>query len=240
MILDVIVFDSHPDDAELSMGGTIAKFTNAGLKVGVIDFTHAEMSTRGTLITRQKESYKAAGILKLDLRENLNMPDGGIKMSDDNVKKVVTVIRKYTPKIIFAPYKNDRHPDHVHTSEVVKEAFFFSGLERYETKDNSIIQKTYRPKKIVYFMQTYSFEPTFIVDISDTFEIKMKAINSYKTQFYNPKSKEPETFISHPNFIKYIEARAVFYGFSIGKNYGEPFYTEEPLDLDLVNYLNKK
>jgi bacillithiol biosynthesis deacetylase BshB1 len=237
MNLDVLIFTAHPDDAELSMGGTIAKFTNNNFKVGVIDFTKGELGTRGSAEIRQKEAFQSAIILKLAVRENLHIPDGNIQPTKENLLQVIFQIRKYKPKIIFAPYFNDRHPDHYHVSSIVKEAHFYSGLEKIKTFDKEKQQQAYRAKRIFYFMQTYTFEPSFIVDISDYFDIKMKAIKSFETQFHNPKSIEPETFISQPGFIKFIESRAQFYGFKIGKDFGEPFYSEEEIELDISSLL---
>jgi bacillithiol biosynthesis deacetylase BshB1 len=234
MTLDVIVFASHPDDAELTMGGTIAKFTRNNLKVGIIDLTRGELSTRGTTQTRQKEAKKAASILKIAVRENLHMPDGRILRNKLNMVKIIKIIRQYKPKIVFAPYFNDRHPDHIDTSVLVKEAVFSSGLAKIITRHKNIRQEAYRPKKIFYYMQTYTFDPSFIVDITGYHEVKMEAVKAYSTQFYDSKNKDPQTFISRPEFINYIESRALFYGFQIGKQYGEPFYSEEKIELDLL------
>jgi len=239
MNLDVLIFGAHPDDAELSMGGTIAKLTSHGLKVGLIDLTKGELGTRGTAETRQKEAFRSAIALKISMRENLHIPDGEVTGSKENLIKIISKIRKNKPKIIFAPYMNDRHPDHVRTSELVKQAYFFSGVAKMKTFEKEKLQATYRPKRIFYYMQTYTFEPSFIVDISETFELKMKAVKAYATQFFDAKSKEPETFISTPEFIKFIESRAEFYGFKIGKKYGEPFFTEEDMELDLNHLLEK-
>jgi N-acetylglucosamine malate deacetylase 1 len=239
MNLDVLIFAAHPDDAELSMGGTIAKLTTNNLKTGIVDLTRGELGTRGTIEIRQKEAFQAAGILKISVRENLLIPDGNIERKRENLIKVVMAIRKYRPKIIFAPYFNDRHPDHIHTSRLVKEAMFATGLSKVNTFDKEVIQIAYRPKKLYYYMQTYTFEPSFIVDISDCFEAKMKAVQCYGSQFHNPRSKEPETFISRPEFINYIESRAQFYGFQIDKKYGEPFFCEEKIDLDIIGMLKK-
>jgi len=237
MNLDVLIFAAHPDDAELSMGGTIAKFSMDNLKVGVVDLSRGELGTRGTAETRQKEAFQAAIILKITLRDNLHIPDGNIQNSHENMIKIVRCIRKYKPKIIFAPYFNDRHPDHVNTGNLVKQAMFYSGVQKIKTHDHEHTQEAYRPQKLYYYMQTYTFEPSFIVDISSTHELKMKAVNAYKTQFFNPKSKEPETFISSPEFLNFIESRGSFYGFKIGRKYGEPFFTEEGVELDLNHIL---
>ncbi len=233
MNLNVLVFAAHPDDAELAMGGTIAKLTANGSKVGIVDLTRGELGTRGTPELRQKEAFQAALALKTTARENLNVSDGFIDSSKENLIKVITEIRKYKPKIIFAPYFNDRHPDHVATSKLLKRAMFLTGLEKIETFDNEVKQDAYRPDKLFYFMQAYTFIPTFIVDITDFLETKMKAVKCYSSQFYNPKSTEPETFISRPIFLDYIEARAKNYGFEIGKKFGEPFYCEEGIELEL-------
>jgi len=239
MNLDILVFAAHPDDAELSMGGTIAKFTHADLRVGIIDFTRGELGTRGTAETRQKEAFLAAITLKAALRENLHIPDGNIQRTKENLMKIIMTIRRYKPKIIFAPYFNDRHPDHIDTSKLVKEAMFSTGLSKIKTFDKEVIQNAYRPNKLYYYMQTYSFEPSFIIDISNHFETKMSAVKLYSSQFHNPKSTEPETFISRPEFINYIISRAQYYGFQIGKRYGEPFFCEEKIELDLINVLKK-
>lgn len=239
MELDVLVFAAHPDDAEISMGGTIAKLSSAGLKVGIIDLSKGEMGTRGSVDTRKAEAQKASSILSITQRENLGFKDGGLKFNEDYLHVIISRIRKYKPQYVFAPYFNDRHPDHIGTSHLIKEAFFFSGLPKIVTEENDKIQNPYRPKKLFYYMQTFEFDPVFIVDISDTFELKMKSILAYSTQFHNPQSVEPETFISQPNFIKNLEARARVFGFKIGKDYGEPFYCEEKIELDLIHLLKK-
>ena len=240
MKLDVLIFAAHPDDAELSMGGTIAKLSNKGLKVGIIDFTEGEMGTRGTPAKRQAEAFKAAIILKVTFRENLHIPDGNLLINKENVDKVITQIRKYKPKIIFAPYFNDRHPDHIDTNKIVKKAMFKTGLAKAVTLLDGKEQKPYRPDKLFYYMQTYTFEPKFIVDITKFFNDKMRSVKAYKSQFHNPKSNEPETFISSAKFMDYISSRAKFYGFKIGKEYGEPFYCEENIELDLVGLIKNK
>lgn len=239
MNVDVLIFAAHPDDAELGMGGTIAKFTTAGLKVGIIDLTKGELGTRGTPEIRQTEAFQAAVIFKIAIRENLDIRDGGIYNNKENLMKVILSIRRHKPKIVFAPYFNDRHPDHIDTSRLVKAAVFSSGLAKIKTFDKEVIQEAFRPQKLFYYMQTYTFEPSFIIDISDTFETKMKGIKAFSSQFFDPKSKEPDTFISSPDFMNFIESRARFYGFQIGKKFGEPFYSEEKLELNPINFFNK-
>lgn len=233
MTLDVLVFAAHPDDAELSMGGTIAKLTKQGYKVGIVDLTKAELSTRGDVSTRKKEAALADKVLKITVRVNLGIPDGDIKRSNENLLKVIQQIREYKPKIIFAPYSSDRHPDHQDASALIKHAMFSSGLIKIKTFKNKKEQAPYRPKKLFYYMQTYVFNPTFIVDVTETFQQKMEAVKAYNSQFFDPKSRKPETFISKPQFINYVVSRAQFYGFQISKHYGEPFYCEEKIEYDL-------
>lgn len=240
MKLDVIVFAAHPDDAELSMGGTIARLTKNKFNVGVVDLTKGEMGTRGNAQTRKKEAENAAKILKLKVRKNLSIPDGKISLNENNLRKAVTEIRKFQPKIIFAPYYNDRHPDHISASALIKKVMFTSGLAKFKTVDGKKTQKAYRPSKIYYYMQTYTFDPSFIIDISETFDEKMNSVYAYSTQVYNPGkpgTAGPTTFISTPEFINFIEARAKYFGFQIGKKYGEAFFCEEEIEMNLNGLL---
>ncbi len=138
---------------------------------------------------------------------------------------IIQKIREYQPAIIFAPYINDRHPDHVQVSRLVKEAHFFSGVHKILTESNGEKQTPFRADRLFYYAQSYEFEPSFIIDISDTFETKMRSVRAYKTQFFNPDVKEPETFISDPKFIGFLEARAKVLGFKIGKEFGEAFFS---------------
>jgi len=219
------------------MGGTIAKFTEGGFKIGIIDLTQGEMGTRGSSEIRKIEAADAAKILKISVRENLLIPDGDIRISNENINKVVVMMRKYCPGLVFAPYLNDRHPDHIHASDLIKEAMFVSGLSKVKTFDGENAQAVFRPSKIFYYMQSYTFQPSFIVDITGSFDKKMKSVRAFKTQFHNPDSNEPETFISKPEFIDYVEARAKYFGFQIGKKFGEPFYSEVNIELSINDML---
>jgi len=242
MKLDALIFAAHPDDAELSMSGTIVKLTNSGLKVGVVDLCRGEMGSRGTMETRKSEWEKASQIMNLSERVNLKLPDGGLRPNPEFVKKVVEQIRRFQPKIVFAPHWHDRHPDHIGTSKIVKEAYFLAGNYKYNSEWDNHKQEPYRPKKMFYFMLTYDFEPTFIIDISSTYDKRIEAIKAYGTQFYNPenKSDDPQTFISKPDFTDYLEARSRVYGFRIGKKFGEPFYCEESIEYDFSKLLTEE
>jgi N-acetylglucosamine malate deacetylase 1 len=225
--LDVLFFGAHPDDIELTCGGTAAALSLAGKGVGFIDLTEAELSSRGNPSLRAKETEKATETLGAKVRENLKLPDGNILNNTDSRLKVITIIRKFAPEIVFAPYPNDRHPDHIHASELIREACFYSGLTKIETDGF----KAHRPKKIYYYPQAYEIPISFIMDISNTFGKKMEAIKCYGSQFYNPSysgnKNEPGTLISSELFFELIEARARFNGFKIGAKYGEAFFSYE-------------
>ena len=231
MKLDILIFAAHPDDAELGMGGTIAKLVAEGKSVGIIDFTEAELSSNGTIESRREETAEASKVLNISVRENLKVPDGKVKVNDNVVNSVIELLRKYKPQIVFAPYFNDRHPDHIGAGKIVKEAVFFSGLVKIGTELDGEKQEIHRPDKLYYYMQTYEFTPSFVVDISNHFETKMKSVRAYKSQFYNPNAEGELTFISDPKFIKMLEARARHYGFQIRKEFGEPFFSEEAIEL---------
>ncbi len=231
--MDYLIFAAHPDDAELSMGGTIAKLSSGGNTVGIIDVTAGEMGSRGTKETRAMESEKASSVLGISFRDNLGFPDGKLKPDDELISKLVEVIRTHKPSVIFAPYKNDRHPDHIALSAAVKSAMFFSGAHKFVSDKDGRILEPYRPNRLFYYMQTYEFMPSFIVDITGFFEKKMESVYAYSTQFHNPDSGEPETFISQPRFVKFIEARARYFGFKIGRDFGEAFFSEEAIEIDL-------
>lgn len=240
MKLDVLAFAAHPDDVEMGMGGTAIKLCRQGLSLGIVDYTKGEMGTRGSKELRMEEAASASEIMGLAVRENLNQPDGKIRPKEEYVRMAVQMIRKYRPEIIFATYFVDRHPDHEGCGQIIKEAMFQTGLPKYETELDGVKQEAYRPRKLFYYMMTYEFTPSFIVDITDTFETKMKAIRAYKSQVYDPDSTEPETLISQPGFFQIFEARARNFGLRIRKEMGEAFYTEEGIEMDLAHFVKNK
>lgn len=224
MKLDILVLAAHPDDAELGAGGTIASHVAKGRKVGVVDFTKGELGTRGTAETRASEAAEAAKILGLAVRENLGLADGFFRNDEEHQRKVVTAIRKYQPEIVLANALHDRHSDHGKGAELAYDSCFLSGLAKIETKDeNGNAQKSWRPKAVYHYIQSQFIEPDFIVDITAHWETKVKAIKAFKTQFFDPNSKEPTTYISTPEFMNMVEARAIELGHAIGMKYGEGF-----------------
>lgn len=223
MKLDILVFAAHPDDAELFCSGTIASHVAAGYKCGIIDLTKGEMGTRGTPEIRMKETEKSSDILGLNVRENLDFADIKFLNDWDHQLEVIKMIRKYQPEIILANAIRDRHPDHGKGAELLQQSFFKSGLAKIETEIGGVKQHPYRAKHLYHYIQNDYIEPTFIVDISDFWNKKIDSIMAFKSQFYDPNSNEPETFISSASFMEFIEARAKEAGHRIGVKYGEGF-----------------
>ncbi len=223
MKLDILVLAAHPDDAELGCGGTIAKHISLGHKVGIVDFTRGELGTRGTPQTREKEAAESARILGLSARENLGLKDGFFQNDQENQIAVVRAIRKYRPEIVLANAVYDRHPDHGKGSELANDSCFLAGLAKIETSEGSKLQTPWRPKAVYHYIQSQLIEPDFVIDISEFWEKKMMAVRAFETQFYDPTSKEPDTYISNPGFLKLLESRANEFGHAIGANYGEGF-----------------
>lgn len=224
--LDVLVFAAHPDDAELGCSGTIASLVAQGKKVGVVDFTQGEMGTRGTPEIRLQEAAKAAEILQLSARENLGFKDVFFKNDETHQLKLVEMIRKYQPEIVIANAISDRHPDHGKGSSLASQACFMSGLRKIETNFGGKDQSPWRPNVVYHYIQNNFINPDFVVDITPFWQIKIDSIMAFRSQFYDPNSKEPKSFISDPDFIPFIEARAREYGHKIMVKYGEGFTVE--------------
>ncbi len=226
MKLDILVLAAHPDDAELGCGGTILKHASAGYKVGIVDFTRGELGTRGTPESRAAEAKVSAKILGVAVRENLSLADAFFRNDEAHQRKVISAIRKYQPRIVLANAIHDRHVDHGKGASLAYDACFLSGLARIETTGNDgQPQSAWRPEVVYHYVQSQFITPDFIVDISAEWEEKMKAIRAFTSQFHDPSSREPETYISKPGFLKMLEARAVEYGHAIGADYGEGFTT---------------
>ena len=230
MKLDVLAFGAHPDDIELTCGGTIIKLGDMSYKTGVVALTRGELGTRGTAEIRRQEFEAAGQVLGLSVHKMLDIPDGQVAVTQQNKLKVIREIRAHQPKIVFAPYWKVRHPDHGHASDLVREAAFFSGLKNIDTG-----QSAFRPNKVIYYASRFEFKPSFIVDITACHDRKMTAVQSYGSQFYTPEAKklgDEETNISRPEFLEAIITRAKQYGSYIGAGYGEPFLVREPMRLD--------
>lgn len=225
--LDILAFGAHPDDVELSCSGTILKNISLRKKVGIIDLTKGELGTRGTALLRLKESNLAAKILGVSFRENLKMADGFFQNDKKHQLAVIKKIRQYRPEVVLANAVEDRHPDHGRGAKLVADACFLAGLQKIETKYEGKKQVAWRPKAVYHYIQYRKLKPDFVVDISAFVDDKMKSINAFGSQFYNPNSKEPATLISNPDFFDYIRNREMEYGNTIGVKYAEGFNVME-------------
>jgi N-acetylglucosamine malate deacetylase 1 len=227
MKLDILAIGSHPDDVELGCSGTIIKEIKRGKKVGVIDLTEGELGTRGTVETRYEEAAAAALVMGLSVRENLKMRDGFFKNDEEHQMEVIRIIRKYKPEIVLGNILEDRHPDHGRAGWMIYDACFLSGLQKIKTSDEGKEQEKWRPKILLHYIQDRFYEPDLIVDISEVWEQRLEAIKAYKTQFHNPGLDEPQTYISSPEFMESLSARARDLGKRIGVKYGEGFVSRK-------------
>lgn len=225
--VDVLFISAHPDDTELSCGGTAAKCVRDGLRIGMLELTSGEMGTRGTPQTRKREAQAAAKALGASFRQMLDFGDGNLQTGREQELQIIEVLRRRRPKLVIAPYPDDRHPDHTRTGRLVTDAWFYAGLRALETG-----LAAHRPQAVLYYLQNYMQTPSFIVDVTDHWKTKMRAVAAYKSQFHDPKSKEPGTFISDPKFLEMIEARGKHFGALIGVPYGEAFVTKQPPRVD--------
>jgi bacillithiol biosynthesis deacetylase BshB1 len=231
--LDIAVLAAHPDDVELGCGGTVAKHIALGKKVGIIDFTRGELGTRGTPEIRAAEAADAAKILGVAVRENLGLKDGFFQNDVETQLTVIRAIRKYKPHIVLANAIHDRHVDHGKGASLAHDACFLSGLTKIETfDDQGVKQDAWRPATVYHYIQSYYLKPDFVVDITGFWDIKLKAIMAFKSQFYDPNSKEPATFISDPAFLKMMESRAQELGHSIGVQHGEGFTIQRTMGVN--------
>jgi bacillithiol biosynthesis deacetylase BshB1 len=232
MKLDILAFAAHPDDIELSAGGTILKAVKEGRKVGIVDLTKGELGSRGSSVIRGDEAAAAAEILGLSIRENLGLTDGFFEINQDSQLEVVRMIRKYQPEIVLANAVSDRHPDHGKGAELVHKSAFLSGLIKIKTEVDGEEQAAWRPKRVFHYIQDHYIEPDFVVNITDEFEDKLKSIMAYSSQFFNPVGDGVKTPISGEDFVKFIEGRARQMGREAGFEMGEGFTVSNPLGVE--------
>jgi len=235
--VDILAIFAHPDDVELAVGGTLLKVKHLGYRTGALDVTAGEMGTRGTVDGRAKESEAAAKILRLDVRENLGLPDGHVFVTDEERTKLVRVLRRLKPKVILTHQDGDPHPDHNHIAQLVRESARLSSMLRYdeETGDEKI-----PVPNVAHNLFSRRLIPSFIVDVSDFMDDKMAAIRAHASQFYDPSSNQPETRLTDKNFLAELESRSHYFGSLIGVAAGEPFFVREALNIhDPVDLLTR-
>ena len=231
--LDILVLPVHPDDAELGCAGTILKHIAAGKKVGIADLTRGELGTRGSAEIRDKEAAVSAGVLGLAARENIGLPDGFFQNTQPYQLKVIEIIRKYRPEIIITNAFHDRHPDHGRASELVEASVFLSGLRKIETSFGGRPQQEWRPRLLMHFIQDNYIKPDIVLDVTAYWDKKIESIHAFGSQFFNPEwDNEPQTYISTPEFIQVVEARAREYGKTIGVKYAEGFTCRKVLGVN--------
>jgi bacillithiol biosynthesis deacetylase BshB1 len=234
MKLDILAVGSHPDDVELSCSGTIAKEVDRGKKVGILDLTRGELGTRGTAETRDQEAKDAAEILGVSVRENLDFSDAFFENNTAHQLQIIKILRKYRPEIVLCNAVDDRHIDHGKGAKLVSDACFLSGLRKIETIFNGESQQAWRPKHVYHYIQWKNLKPDIVVDISGYMNKKMEAVKAYKTQFYDERSKEPETPISSSNFLDSINYRARDLGRLINTEHAEGFTVERYPAVDSI------
>lgn len=234
MKLDILAIGVHPDDVELGCSGTILNEIKRGKKIGIVDLTQGELGTRGNIDTRYNEAATASMIMGIDVRENLKMRDGFFENDESNKIKLITAIRKYQPEIVLANVLHDRHPDHGRAGKMTADCCFLAGLAKIETKDEfGITQQRWRPSYVLHYVQDWYHEPDLLIDISDVFEQRMKAIEAYTTQFNIGNNSEdgPQTYISNPDYLESVIARARMFGKRIGVKYAEGFISEKKIGI---------
>jgi bacillithiol biosynthesis deacetylase BshB1 len=227
MPVDVLAIAAHPDDVELTCAGTLVRLKRAGKTFGIIDLTRGEMGTRGDAATRERESRRAAEILGASFREALDFGDGGLVVSRENELALIDVVRREKPRLVLTSYPEDRHPDHRRAGELVRDATYYAGLRKIETK-----HPAHRPQQTVYFSTAFVHPPTFVVDVTATMETRREAIRAFASQFHDPTSREPQTMLSQQSFLDSVDARARYFGFMINVEFGEGFVSSRPPRID--------
>lgn len=229
MKLDILAFGAHPDDVEISMGGTILHYISEGKNVGIVDLTEGDLGTRGSVESRYAEAQAASKFMGIETRVNLQMKDGFFQHNEENLLKVIEQIRRFKPEIVFANSITDRHPDHAKGAKLVAEAAFLSGLRKIKSSWEGVDQEAHRPRLTLHYIQDYLISPAIIFDVSLFMEKKIQAIQCYKTQFYDPNSTEPNTPISGKDFLEFLKGRMKEFGRPIGAEYAEGFTSNKLL-----------
>ncbi len=227
MPVDVLAIAAHPDDVELTCGGTLARLKAGGYRFGIVDLTRGEMGTRGTPEIRAAEARRAAEILGAEFRESLDLGDGGLGRGREEELAVIEVIRREKPRLVLTPYPDDRHPDHRRAGQLVTDATFYAGLRKLETA-----HPAHRPQQAVYFSTFDPREPDFVVDVTPYIETRRSAMRAFASQFHDPTSTEPHTVMSQREFLDMVESRARQHGALIGVEFGEGFHSRRPPRVD--------
>ncbi|ADC51164.1 BshB1 N-aceytl hydrolase for bacillithiol synthesis [Alkalihalophilus pseudofirmus OF4] len=223
--LDLLAFGAHPDDVEIGMAGTIALYAKQGFKIGICNLTRAELSSNGTPAIRQEEAERAAAILGVSERYQLDLPDRGLSFyTSDQLREVVSLIRRTKPRLVFAPYPIDRHPDHGMAKTLIQEALFNSGIRNYKCAEGHLAHKV--EEFHLYMINAY-VKPDFIIDVSSVIKEKQEALSAYRSQFEKG-TDSVDTPLTN-GYITRVAAREQLYGSEAGVEYAEGFKTTKPL-----------
>jgi bacillithiol biosynthesis deacetylase BshB1 len=227
MPVDILAFGPHPDDVELTMGGTLLKLHSLGYRTGIVDLTAGEMGTRGTREDRAREAAAAGKLLNASVRENLDLGDGGLIVSAETKRAVVEAIREHKPKLVFTNYPENNHPDHAASGTLVAEAAYLAGLGKYVAGG-----EPHRPNCVLYYLVPHKIAPSFVIDITPFHDAKMRAVRAYASQLHSDEQAGPETYISQPGFLNRMEAIDRYHGALIDTDFGEAFYLREAMKVD--------
>lgn len=231
MSVDVVAIGAHPDDVEMTVGGTIAKLVARGRSVAIIDLTRGELGTLGSPELRAQEAAAAAKVLGVTERINLDMGDGHLEDNHENRSKLITQIRRLRPKLILANYWEDLHPDHCAAGNLVRNIMYPTGFANYPAE-----YEPYRPKEALFYMQHFPMEPSFIVDITGHHDTKIESVKCYGSQLHFARVEgdepQPKTWIGDEAFLEMLEARARYFGSQIRRMHGEPLLSRRPVPVD--------
>lgn len=225
--LDLLAFGAHPDDVEIGMAGTLIRHADKGFKIGICDLTLAELSSNGDVKTRQQEAALASKTLGLTERVNLHLPDRGLTLTEEHIRKIAEVIRRYRPKAVFLPFPKDRHPDHGNCTRLVEEALFSAGIRKFEVEDDL---PAHRVEKVYYYFINGYDHPPITVDITNVQERKMDSLKAYKSQFTASESGV-ETPLNN-GYLETVEARDALFGKEAGVRFAEGFHSKRPILMD--------
>ncbi len=234
-MIDILAFGAHPDDVEIAIGGTIALHAEKGYRIGIVDLTKGERASNGTVEEREKEGLEGAKVLGAEVRVNAGLPDGYLRPNEEALARVIEIVRRFRPRIVLAPFKEDRHPDHGYAGVLVREACHLSGLKNFPAKGES-----YRPNKLFYYLLGKTQDPALVVDISSCVDKKWQAIACHKSQFALPGDGQVQTRVNSPLLVRYVRGRDQFFGSIIGVEYGEGFLPEEKIKVNNLMDLGGK
>ena len=237
MNIDILAFGAHPDDVEISCGGTLLRYADEGKHIAIVDLTRGELGTRGSGDLRMEECKAASQILGLVDRVNLGMADGFFEENEDHLHQIIREIRHFRPKLILANSIRDRHPDHGRAAALVARAAFLSGLPKINTERNGISQEAYRAPMLLHYIQDIYIEPDVVLDVSAYAEEKIKVVQCFSSQFFDPNSTEPETPISNAHFFEFMKGRMLQFGRPIGTKYAEGFTVNRTLGVSDLFHL---